>query len=120
MALRTKLLEADITEADLMNRFAELPRKVLQHPPSPEAKQRPPTMEQRNKIQTVDLAESPLQMLVAQRPEPPSASTSYEEWKRRASSGSVAAETSDSNEAEQGVYEGSSPYLNRVRFLDEQ
>ena len=57
---------------------------------------------------------------MAQRPEPPSASTSYEESKRRASSGSAAAETSDSDYAEQGVCEVLSPYLNRVRFLDAQ
>ena len=35
-------------------------------------------------------------------------------------SGSDAAETSDSVDAERGVYEVSSPYLNTVPFLDEQ
>ena len=120
VALRTKLLEADITEADLMHRFADFLRKVLAQPTPPKAGQRLPSIEQRPEIGTVELAETPLHTLVAQRPEPPSASTSYEVSKGRASSGSVVAETSDSDDAEQGVYEVSSPYLNSVRFLDEQ
>ena len=57
---------------------------------------------------------------MAQRPEHPSESTIYEESKRRASSGSVAAETSDSVDVKQRVYYVTSPYLNSVRFLDEQ
>ena len=57
---------------------------------------------------------------MAQRPEPQSAGTSYEVSKRRSSSGSDAAETSDSDENERGVYEVWSPILNRVRFLDEK
>ena len=40
--------------------------------------------------------------------------------KRRPSSGSEAAETSDSDDDERWVYAVSSPYLNIVRFLDEQ
>ena len=40
--------------------------------------------------------------------------------KRRPSSGSDAAETSNSDEDERGVYEVSSPYLSSVPFLDEQ
>ena len=84
------------------------------------AGQRLHTVEQRPKIETVVLAETPRQTLVVQRPEPPSASASYEESKRRPSGGSAAAQTSDSNDPEQGVYEVSSPYLSSVRFLDEQ
>ena len=99
VALRTKLLEADITEADLMHRFAEFLRKILTRPPSPEAEQRLPTVEQRPKMETV-------------------ASTSYEVSKRRASSDSAAAETSNSDDAVQDAV--SSPYLDSVRFLDGQ
>ena len=58
--------------------------------------------------------------MVAQRPKPPSAGISYNVSKRRHSSGSDAAETSDFDDDEQGVYEVSSPYLNTLRFLDEQ
>ena len=108
VALRTKLLEADITEADLMHRFAEFLRKVLPRPPSPEAEQRLPTVEQRPKLETVELADTPV------------ASTSYEVTKRRASSDSAAVETSDSDDAVQDAYTVSSPYLDNVRFLDEQ
>ena len=57
---------------------------------------------------------------MAQRPEPLSAGTSYEVSKQRPSSGSNAAETSDSDDDESGVYEFSRPYLNSVRFLDEK
>ena len=42
VALRTKLLEADITEADIMHRFAEFLRKVLPQPPPPKALQTSP------------------------------------------------------------------------------
>ena len=112
VALRTKLLEADITEADLMHRFAEFLRKVLPRPPSPEAEQRLPTVEQRPKMEAVELTDTPQQ--------PPVASTSYEVPKRRASSDSAAVETSDSDDAVQDAYTVSSPYLDSVRFLDEQ
>ena len=57
---------------------------------------------------------------MVQRPEPPSAGTSYEVSKRRHSSGSDVAQTSDSDDDERGVYEVSSPYLKIVRFLEEQ
>ena len=77
-------------------------------------------MKQHPKIGTVELAESLRQTLVAHRPEPPSTSTSYEESKRRATSGRAASETSDSDDTEQGAYGVSSPYLDSVRFLDEQ
>ena len=113
VALRTKLLEADITEADLIHRFADFLRKVLPRPPPPEAEQRP-------KIDTVEIGDTPQQTLVTQRPEPPTASTSYEVTKRRASSDSAAVETSDSDDAVQDAYAVSSPYLDSVRFLDEQ
>ena len=109
VALRTKLLEADITEADLMHRFAEFLRKVLPHPPFPEAEQSPPTVEQRPKIETVELAETPQETMVTQRPEQQSVSTSYEESMRRASSNSAGGETSVSNDAEQGTYGVSIP-----------
>ena len=99
VALRTKMLEGDITAADLMHRFADFLRKVLLQPTPPKAGQRLPSVEQRPEIETVELAEKPQQTLVAQRPEPPSASTSYEVSKRRASRGSVAGETSDSDDA---------------------
>ena len=58
------MLEADITEADLMHRFDEFLRKLVTHPPSTEAEQRPPTVEQRPKVETVELAESPRQTLL--------------------------------------------------------
>ena len=103
LAVRKKLLEADITEADLMHSFAEILRKVLPHLPSREAEKSPPTVDQRPKIETVVLAESPRRTLVAQQPEPPSASTSYEESSRRAISGSAAAETYVSDDTEQGA-----------------
>ena len=112
VALRTKLLEAHITEADLIHRFADFLRKVLPRPPSSEAEQRLPTVEQRPKMEMemVELADTPQQ--------PPVASTSYEE--RRASSDSAAVETSDSDDTVQDTYAVSSPYLDSVRFLDEQ
>ena len=100
--------------------FADFLRKVLPQPAPPKAPQRLPSPEQRPKIETVEIAETPQQTLVARRPEPPSASTSYEVSKRWASSGSDAVETSNSDDAEQGAYEISSPYLNTVRFLDKQ
>ena len=93
------MLAADITEADLMHRFAEFPPKVLPHPPSPEVEQRPSTADQRPKIKTVELADTPQQTLVTERPEPPSAITNYEVTKRRSSSDSAAVETSDSDDA---------------------
>ena len=77
VGLRTKLLEAYYTEADLMHRFADFLRKVLPQPTPPKAPQRLPSAKQRPKIVTVELAETPRQTLVAQRPEPPSASTLY-------------------------------------------
>ena len=113
VALHTKLLEADITEADFL-------RKVLPQPAPPKAPHRLPSAEQRPKIETVELAETPRQTLVLQRTEPPSAGTSYEVSKRRPSSGSDAAETSNYDDNGRGVYEVSSPYLNTVGFLNEQ
>ena len=71
-------------------------------------------------IETVELADTPQQTLLTQRTEPPSASTSYEVPKRRASSDSAAVETSDSDDAEQEAYAVSSPYLDSMRFLDGQ
>ena len=68
----------------------------------------------------MELADTPQQTLVTQRPEPPSASTRYEVTKRWACSDSAAVETSDSDEAEQDAYAVSSPYLDSVRFLDGQ
>ena len=120
VALRRNLLEADITEADLMHRFAEFLRKVLPCPPSPVAEQRPPKVEQHPKMEKVALADTPQQTLVTQRPEPPSASTSYEVTKRRPSGDSAAVETSDSDDAVQEAYAVSSPYLDSVLFLDGQ
>ena len=68
VALRTKLLEAEITEADLMHRFADFLRKVLPQPTPPKAPQCLPSAEQRPKIETVELTETPRQTLVAQPP----------------------------------------------------
>ena len=68
----------------------------------------------------MELADTPQQTLVTQRPEPPSASTSYEVTTRRANSDSVALETSDSDDAVQEAYTVSSLYLDSVRFLDGQ
>ena len=85
-----------------MHRFAEFLRKVLPQLTPPMAGQRLPTVEQHPKIEMVELAETPRQTLVVKRPEPPSASASYEESKRRASVGSAAPETSDSDDPEQG------------------
>ena len=74
--VRTRLLDADITEEDLMHWFADFLHKVLPQPKPPTTGQRLPAVEQRPEIETVELAEKPQQTLVAQRPEPPSASTS--------------------------------------------
>ena len=68
----------------------------------------------------MDLADTPQQTLVTQRPEQPSASISYEESKRQGSSDSAAVETSDSDDADEGTYGVTSPYLESVRFLDGQ
>ena len=114
------MLEANINEADLIHRLADFPRKVLPEPAHTKAPQRLPSAVQRPKIETAETAETPQHILVARRSDPPSASTSYEVSKRRGSSGSDAAETSDSDDAEQGAYEVSSPYLNTLCFLDEQ
>ena len=56
VALRTKLLEADINEADLMRRFADFLRMVL---PPPKVPQRLPSAEQPTKIETLEIAERP-------------------------------------------------------------
>ena len=77
----------------------------------------------RPKIEMGHIAEMPQRFLIAQRPEPPSvgdAGTIFVVSKRRTSSGSEDAETSDPDDDERGVYEVSSPYLNKMRFLDEQ
>ena len=113
-------MEADITEADLMHRLADFLRKVLPPPAPQKAPQRLPTAEKCPKIETVDLAKTPRQTLVAQRPEPSSAGTTYDVSKRRPSSVSDAAGSSDSDDDVRGVYEVSSPYLSSVRFFDEQ
>ena len=120
IALRTKLLEADINGAVLIHRFADFLRKVLPQPAPKKTPQRHPSADQRHKIETVDIAETPQQSLVAQRPVPPSAGTSYEVSKRRPNSGGDAAESSDSDDDGRGIYEVSSSYLNTVRFLGEQ
>ena len=54
-----------MTEADLMHRFADFLRKILPRPAPQKAQQRLPTAEQRPKIETVDLAETPRKTLVA-------------------------------------------------------
>ena len=72
-----------------MHRFVEFLRKVLPRPPSLEAEQRLPQVEQRPKIETVELADMPRQ--------PPVAITSYEVTKRRAISDSAVVETSESD-----------------------
>ena len=64
VALRTKLLEADITEAELIHRFSNFLRKVLPRQAPHKAAQRLPSAEQRPKIETVELAETPRQTLV--------------------------------------------------------
>ena len=69
------------------------------------------------------MAETPQQSPIAQRPEPPFAGVAFASYvvsNRRSSSRSDAAETSDPDDNERGVYEVSSPYLNNMRFLDEQ
>ena len=71
-------------------------------------------------METVELADTPQQQLVTQRLKPPSASTSYEVTKRRASSDSAAVETSDSDDAMQEAFAFSNPYLDSLRFLDGQ
>ena len=98
VALRTKLLEADINEAGLIHRFSDFLRMVLPQLAPQTASQSRPSTAQRPKIETVEIAATPQQSLVAQRPELLSAgvaSTSYEVSKRRPSSVSDAAETSD-------------------------
>ncbi len=47
-------------------------------------------------------------------------SVSYEVSKRRLSTSSDDGETSYGDDDMRGVYEESSPYLNKIRFLDEQ
>ncbi len=114
VALRTKLMEANMKESDLISRFADFLRKVLPQPTPPEAPLIHP------KTETFDIAETPRPSAIDQQTEPPSvgeASTSYEVSKRRLSSGDV--DTSDDDDL-RGFYEVVSPYLNKMRFLDEQ
>ena len=58
VALRTKLLEADVTEAELMHRFVDFQPKVLLQPSPPKAPQRLLSAEQRPKIETLELAKT--------------------------------------------------------------
>ena len=82
-------------------------------------------IETRSKIELLEIAETPQRSPTAQQTDPPSvgeASASYEVQNRRLSSSSKDVETSDghNNVEVPGVYEVSSPYLNKMRFLDEQ
>ena len=100
-------------ESDLISRFADFLRKVLPQPTPPEAPLIHP------KFETFDIAETPQRSAIFQQTELPSvgeASTSYDVSKCRLSSGD--AETSDNDV--RGFYEVVSPYLNKMRFLDEQ
>ena len=120
VALRTKQLEDDIKETELIHRFADFLSKLLPQPAPQKTPQRQTSAEQHHKIETVETAETPQHSLVAQRPEPPSVVTIYDLSKRRPSSCSDAAKTSGSDDNLGGVYEVSIPYLNTVRFLHEQ
>ena len=100
-------------ESDLRSRFADFLLKVLPQPTPPEAPHFHPQFE------TFNIAETPQRSTIFQQTELPSvgeASTSYEVSKRQLSSG--AAETSDDDV--RWFYEGVSPYLKKMRFLDEQ
>ena len=120
VALRTKLLEADIKETDLIHRFADFLRKVLPQSKLQMAPQQHPLTETRRKFEMLDIAETPQRSPIAQQTEPPSvcdASTIYEILKRRLiSSGGNDGETSYGDDL-RGAYEVSSPYPSKLRFL---
>ena len=121
VALRTKLLEADINDSDLINRIVDFLHKVLPQPVPHKATQCHLPTESRPKIKMLDIAETPQRSPIAQRPEVPSvdeASGSYEVSKRPPRSGREDAETSVYDDDVRGLYEVSIPYLNNMRFLD--
>ena len=123
VALRTKLLETDITDTGLIHKFADFLCKVSPQPAPQKTPQRHPSTGHSTKIEMVDMAEKPQRSSIAQRPELPSACnavSSYEVSKSRPSSCSVETETSDFDDDVREVVEVSSPYLNNMRFLDEQ
>ena len=86
VALRTKLLDADIKETDFIHKFADFLHIVLsQAAPQKEPQQRPLT-ETRPTIEMLDIAETPQRSLIVTQAEPPSVdeeSASYEVSKRR-------------------------------------
>ena len=121
LALRTKLLEADIKETDLIHRIAEFLRKILRQSAPQKTPHQHPQTETHPKIEMLNIAETPQLSLIATQTEPSfvdEASTSYEVSKRRLKSSD--GETSYGDNDVRGVYEVSSPYLNKMRLLDEQ
>ena len=119
-----KLLEADIKETDLIRKFADFLRKVLQQTVRQKALQQRPLTETLPKIEMLDTAETPQRSSIATQTGSSSvdeASASYDVSERRLSiSGSDYVETTYGDDDVLGAYEVSSPYLNKMRFLDEQ
>ena len=91
---------------------------------APEGTSTTPLNETHPKIEILDIAETPHRSPIVTQTEPPSedeASASYEVSKRRlSSSGSDDGETSYGDDDVRGAYEVSSPYLKKMRFIDEQ
>ena len=102
VALRTKLLEADVKELELISRFADFLREVL-----PQFRtRRHSTNETRPKIETLGIAETPQRSPIATQTEPPfvrEVSAIYEVSNRRLSSSSDDVEPSDDDDDKRGV-----------------
>ena len=82
-----------------------------------------PSNRNASKTEMLDTTETPQRSPIAQQTEPPSlgeASASYEVSKRWLNGSSSDVETSDGVDYVRGVYEVSSPNLNKMQFLDEQ
>ena len=123
VSLHTKLLEADIKETDLIHRFADFLRKILPQSALQKTPRHRPQFETRPKSEMCDIAETPQRSPTAQQTGPSSVGderASYEVSKNRLSSSSYDVEKSDGDAEVRGVYEVSSPYLNKMLFLEEQ
>ena len=66
VALRTKLLKADINETELIHRFADFLRKVLPQS-APQREPQHPLTETRPKIEMLDIAETLQRSPIAQQ-----------------------------------------------------
>ena len=118
--LRTKMLEADSKETELIRRFADYLLKVLPQSAPQKTTQHHPKIENHPKIDTFGIAETSQRSAIVTQTEPPfvrEVSARYETPKCWLSSnGDV--DTSDDDV--RGFYEVAILYLNKMRFLDKE